>query len=59
MATAFRDWPWPLQALFYLALTVVIIAAGFYIPGLPLASVRETGETFGAGGSEPASLQTT
>jgi type IV pilus assembly protein PilO len=40
MATAFRDWPWPLQALFYLALTVVIIAAGFYIPGLPLASVR-------------------
>jgi type IV pilus assembly protein PilO len=40
MATAFRDWPWPLQALFYLALTVVIIGAGFYIPGLPLASVR-------------------
>jgi type IV pilus assembly protein PilO len=40
MATAFRDWPWPLQALFYLALTVVIIAAGFYVPGLPLASVR-------------------
>jgi type IV pilus assembly protein PilO len=40
MATAFRDWPWPLQALFYLGLTVVIIAAGFYIPGLPLATVR-------------------
>jgi type IV pilus assembly protein PilO len=40
MATAFKDWPWPLQALFYLGLTVVIIAAGFYIPGLPLASVR-------------------
>jgi type IV pilus assembly protein PilO len=40
MATAFKDWPWPLQALFYLALTVVIIGAGFYIPGLPLASVR-------------------
>jgi type IV pilus assembly protein PilO len=40
MATAFRDWPWPLQALFYLALTVAIIAAGFYVPGLPLASVR-------------------
>ena len=36
----FQDWPWPLQALFYLGLTVVIIAAGFYIPGLPLASVR-------------------
>lgn len=40
MATAFKDWPWPLQALFYLGLTVVVIAAGFYIPGLPLASVR-------------------
>jgi type IV pilus assembly protein PilO len=40
MATAFRDWPWPLQALFYLGLTVAIIAAGFYIPGLPLASAR-------------------
>src|SRR6204780_5145392 len=40
MATSFKDWPWPLQALFYLGLTVVIIAAGFYIPGLPLASVR-------------------
>src|ERR1700678_2196862 len=40
MATAFRDWPWPLQALFYLALPVLIIAAVFYVPGLPLASVR-------------------
>jgi type IV pilus assembly protein PilO len=40
MATAFKDWPWPLQALFYLGLSVVLIAAGFYIPGLPLATVR-------------------
>jgi len=40
MATSFKDWPWPLQALFYLGLTVAVIAAGFYIPGLPLASVR-------------------
>ncbi len=40
MATAFRDWPWPLQALFFLGLAVVLIAAGFYMPGSPVASVR-------------------
>jgi type IV pilus assembly protein PilO len=40
MATAFRDWPWPIQALFFLGLAVVVIAAGFYIPGLPVATVR-------------------
>ena len=40
MATAFRDWPWPIQALFFLGLAVVLIAAGFYIPGLPVATVR-------------------
>lgn len=40
MATAFRDWPWPLQALFFLGLSVVLIAAGFYVPGSPVASIR-------------------
>jgi type IV pilus assembly protein PilO len=40
MATAFRDWPWPLQALFFLGLSVVLIAAGFYVPGSPVANVR-------------------
>jgi type IV pilus assembly protein PilO len=40
MATPFKEWPWPLQALFYLGLAVVLIAAGLYIPGLPNASVR-------------------
>ncbi len=40
MATAFRDWPWPLQALFFLGLSVVLIAAGFYVPGSPVATVR-------------------
>jgi type IV pilus assembly protein PilO len=40
MATAFRDWPWPLQALFYVGLTIVLVLAGFYIPGLPLTTVR-------------------
>lgn len=40
MATPFRDWPWPLQALLYVGLTVVLILAGLYVPGLPLANVR-------------------
>ena len=40
MATSFRDWPWPLQALFFLGLAVVLIAAGFYVPGSPVATVR-------------------
>jgi len=40
MATAFRDWPWPIQALFFLGLAVVLIAAGFYVPGLPVTTVR-------------------
>jgi type IV pilus assembly protein PilO len=40
MATSFRDWPWPLQALFFLGLAVVLIAAGFYVPGLPVTTVR-------------------
>jgi len=40
MATGFRDWPWPLQALFFLGLAVVLIAAGMYLPFLPNASVR-------------------
>ncbi|MGA8034398.1 MAG: type 4a pilus biogenesis protein PilO [Candidatus Acidiferrales bacterium] len=40
MATSFREWPWPLQALFYLGLAVILIAAGLFVPGLPNSSVR-------------------
>jgi len=40
MATGFREWPWPLQALFFLGLAVVLIAVGMYVPGLPNTSVR-------------------
>ncbi|MGA3294278.1 MAG: type 4a pilus biogenesis protein PilO [Candidatus Acidiferrales bacterium] len=40
MATSYREWPWPLQALLYVVLAVVLVLAGFYIPGLPLATVR-------------------
>src|SRR5271154_5427446 len=45
MATNFREWPWPLQALLYVGLAVVLVLAGFYIPGLPLANVRGQLET--------------
>ncbi|HTX14793.1 MAG TPA: type 4a pilus biogenesis protein PilO [Candidatus Baltobacteraceae bacterium] len=41
MATSFRDWPWPLQALASVALAIVLILAGLYVPGLPLATVRD------------------
>jgi type IV pilus assembly protein PilO len=40
MATNFRDWPWPLQALFYVGFAVALILIGFYVPGLPLSNVR-------------------
>lgn len=40
MATNFREWPWPIQALFYVGLAVALILAGLYIPGLPLANIR-------------------
>jgi Tfp pilus assembly protein PilO len=40
MATSFRDWPWPLQALLYVGLTIALVLLGFYVPGSPLQSVR-------------------
>jgi|SRR5579863_1494999 type IV pilus assembly protein PilO len=40
MATAFRDWPWPVQALLYVGLAVVIVLAGFYVPGSPVRNAR-------------------
>lgn len=40
MATSFRDWPWPLQALFYVGLAVALILVGLYVPGLPLTNIR-------------------
>jgi type IV pilus assembly protein PilO len=45
MAISFRDWPWPLQALFYVGLAVVIVLAGFYVPGSPVRNVRADLET--------------
>jgi type IV pilus assembly protein PilO len=40
MATSFQDWPRPFQALLYVGLSLIIILAGFYIPGLPLSNLR-------------------
>lgn len=40
MATSFREWPWPLQALLFVGVAVVLVLVGLYVPGLPLASVR-------------------
>jgi Tfp pilus assembly protein PilO len=45
MATSFRDWPWFLQALFYVGLAVIIVVAGFYVPGSPVRNVRADLET--------------
>jgi type IV pilus assembly protein PilO len=40
MATAFRDWPWPLQAIFYVGLAFVLVVAGLFVPYSPVRSVR-------------------
>jgi type IV pilus assembly protein PilO len=48
MATPFRDWPWPLQAIFYLGLAVVIVIVGLWVPGLPNQRVRADLETANA-----------
>jgi type IV pilus assembly protein PilO len=45
MATSFREWPWFLQALFYALLTIVLVLAGLFVPGLPLSSVRSDLQT--------------
>jgi type IV pilus assembly protein PilO len=40
MASSFREWPWPLQALLFFGFAIVLTVAGLYIPGLPWASMR-------------------
>jgi type IV pilus assembly protein PilO len=40
MAMNFREWPWPVQALFYVGLAIVLIVVGLYTPGLPLQKMR-------------------
>jgi type IV pilus assembly protein PilO len=45
MLNGFREWPWPLQALLYVGVAIVLVLAGLYMPGLPLAGVRSQLET--------------
>ena len=40
MATPFRDWPWPIQALIYLGVAFLIVLLGFWVPFSPVAKVR-------------------
>ena len=41
MATPFRDWPMSIQVLVFIALGAVIVVAGLYTPGSPVAKVRD------------------
>ena len=42
MATAFREWPWPIQVLAYGGLALVIFAAGNYAPSpVPISGLRQ------------------
>ena len=40
MATSFKEWPLPIQALLFLAVAVVIFAAGEYAPFSPINTMR-------------------
>lgn len=40
MATSFNEMPWPVQALIFLLLAVVLVLAGLYVPISPVASER-------------------
>lgn len=40
MATRFREWPWPVQALVSLVLGVVVVLVGLYLPYSPVQARR-------------------
>jgi type IV pilus assembly protein PilO len=40
MASNFREWPWPLQALLYLVAAFALVLVGLYVPGSPVTGVR-------------------
>ena len=40
MAISFKESPWYIQALVFVALAILLLAGGEYVPGLPVASAR-------------------
>jgi len=40
MATSFREMSWPIQALAFLVLAIVLVLAGLYVPISPVATAR-------------------
>ena len=40
MAISFKESPWYIQALLFVALAILLLAVGEYVPGLPVASAR-------------------
>lgn len=40
MATSFREMSWPIQALAFLGLAIVLVLAGLYLPMSPIATER-------------------
>jgi len=41
MAISFKESPWYIQALVFVALAILLLAAGEYVPGLPVAKARQ------------------
>ncbi len=41
MAISFKESPWYIQALIFVALAILLLAAGEYVPGLPVAKARQ------------------
>jgi Tfp pilus assembly protein PilO len=37
---SFKEFPWYIQALVFVALAILLIAAGLYVPGLPVSAAR-------------------
>ncbi len=45
MAISFKEAPWYIQALVFVALAIVLLAAGEYTPGLPVSQARSELQT--------------